>query len=210
MKKFLLADDHFIVRTGISLLIRQEYHHAAIDECADGYTVMEKMAKQAYDLAILDLAMPGPVSTSLLKDILAIRPQQKILILSISPAEIYAQKYLHLGVKGFIDKTAGPVELSGAIRTVMNNKRYFKPGMKDIPVTENPGVKQQSPFEQLSDRELDVLPYLLEGMAVSTIARVMCLHTSTIGTHKARIFEKLGVSNLVELNRLAKLFPTTR
>jgi len=208
MKKFLLADDHSIVRTGISFLLRQEYPHAEIDECADGDAVWKKMEKQSYDLAILDLSMPGSDSMSLLKNILAIHPQQKILILSMSPEEIYAKKYLQLGVKGFINKSAGSAELRRAIRAVMSNSRYLTQEMKDILAKEELLGIRQSPFAALSARELEVLPHLLEGLNVTEIAALLSVHTSTIGTHKARIFKKLGVSNVVELNRIAQMFRT--
>jgi len=70
--------------------------------------------------------------------------------------------------------------------------------------------KQQSPFDELSARELEVLPYLLKGMTVTQIAEHLSVHTSTIGTQKARIFGKLGVTNLVELNRMSQLFAVSR
>jgi len=145
---------------------------------------------------------------SLLKNILAIHPQQKILILSMSPEEIYAKKYLQLGVKGFINKSAGSAELRRAIRAVMSNSRYLTQEMKDILAKEELLGIRQSPFAALSARELEVLPHLLEGLNVTEIAALLSVHTSTIGTHKARIFKKLGVSNVVELNRIAQMFRT--
>jgi len=210
MQKFLVADDHYIFRAGISVLLRQEYPRAAIDECTEGYAVCGKMEKKSYDLVVLDISMPGPDSMSLLRNIFAVHPQQKVLILSMSPEEIYAQKYLMLGVKGFINKSAGPADLRQAIRSVMNNKRYLTQRMKNILATEDLEKKQQSPFDELSARELEVLPYLLKGMTVTQIAEHLSVHTSTIGTQKARIFGKLGVTNLVELNRMSQLFAVSR
>jgi DNA-binding NarL/FixJ family response regulator len=206
MKRFLLADDHFVVRAGISFLIRQEYPTSEIDECEDGNAVWKKMEKQSYDLAILDISMPGSDSMSLLKNIFSIHPQQKVLILSMSPEEIYAKKYIHLGVKGFVSKSAGPVELRRAISTILSNKRYLTPKMKDLLSVEDLNEKKETPFDQLSARELEVLPHLLEGLNVTQIANILSVHTSTVGTHKARIFHKLGVTNLIELNRIAQLF----
>jgi DNA-binding NarL/FixJ family response regulator len=208
MKKFLIADDHFIVRTGISMLIRDEFINVEIEECADGYTVWKKIEAGPYDLAILDILMPGLDSISLLKNIFSHRPDQKVLILSISPEEIYAKKYLQLGVKGFINKDAEAPELRRAITSIMNNKRYLSPRMQDILTREVLEDKKASPFESLSTRELEVLNHMLEGKNTSQIAKLLSVHPSTAGTHKARILQKLGVSNVIELTRVARLFNT--
>ena len=208
MTNFLLADDHFIVRTGISMLIKEEFFNAEIDECSDGYTVWKKMEKNKYDLLILDISMPGLDSVSLLKNIFSHFPDQKVLILSMSSEDIYAKKYLTLGAKGFISKEAGAPELRKAIISILNNKRYLSPRMHDILTQEMLKGKDPSPFATLSARELEVMTHLLEGKNITQIASLLSMHTSTAGTHKARIMQKLGVSNIIELNRIAQIFNT--
>lgn len=132
MKKFLLADDHHIVRTGLGLIIKDEYSNAEIDECSNGDCVWKKIQSAAYDLVILDITMPATDSLGLLKNILTHRPDQKVMIFTMSPVTIYAKKYLALGVKGFINKEAEPSEVRQGIVAILNNRKYLGPDMKHI------------------------------------------------------------------------------
>ena len=206
MKKFLIADDHFIVRTGLAVLLKEEFIQVEIDECRDGDSVWDKIQTSEYDLAILDIFMPSTDSFSLLKNILALRPHQKILILTMSSEDVYAKKYLHLGVKGFINKEADPSEIRRAIVNILNNKRYLSSRMKDVLTHEVLEGKSQNPFEILSPRELEIMNHLIDGKQVSEIAGILSVHISTISTHKAKIMRKLGVSNVIELSKMAQMF----
>lgn len=206
MKRFLIADDHFIVRTGISILLREEFLNVEIDECKDGDHVWEKVKTTEYDLVILDINMPGTDSITLLQNIFALHPDLKVLILSMSREEIYARIYLQLGVKGFINKEAEASEVRRAITTTLNNRRYLSPRMQDSPAFESTKRKSASLFDRLSPRELEVMTHLLDGKNVSKIADLLSAHTSTIGTHKAKVLQKLGVTNVIELKEMTQLF----
>jgi DNA-binding NarL/FixJ family response regulator len=206
MKSFLVADDHFIVRTGISMLLKSEFLNATIDECNDGQGVWTRLEKTSYDLVVLDILMPGLDPVGLVKNILARCPGQKILIFSIHPEDIYARKYLHLGVRGYISKTAEESEIRNAITSVINNRIYVSAKMREILAAEALGVKKVNPFDKLSTREAEVLLHVLEGKNITEIARLLSMHTSTAATHKARILQKLGVENVLELNKVAQMF----
>jgi DNA-binding NarL/FixJ family response regulator len=206
MKRFLVADDHSIMRSAIGMLLKSEFLNAEVEECSDGHSVWKKVLSESYDLLILDISMPGLDSTSLLKNSLAHRPDLKILILSASPEEIYAKKYLQLGARGFINKTADQEEHRRAIISVLNNKRYLSSKMQDSLTLEALGGKEENPFDKLSHREKEVLLHIVEGKNITEIARLLSVHTSTVGTHKARILEKLGVSNIIELTKVAQMF----
>ena len=206
MKRILIADDHFIVRTGLIFLIKEEFMQVEIDECRDGDSVWKKIQANAYDLVILDISMPFTDSFSLLKNIFSLRQDQKILILTMSSEDVYAKKYLHLGVKGFINKEADPSELRRAIVSILNNKRYLSPRLQDNLTKEILEGKTQNPFETLSPRELEIMNHLIEGKNVSETAGILSVHISTISTHKAKIMQKLGVSNMIELSRLVQMF----
>ena len=206
MKRFLIADDHFIVRTGISLLLKEEFMNAEIDECRDGDNAWEKIKTNRYDLVILDISMPGTNSVTLLQNIFALHPDLKVLILTMSREEIYARIYLQLGVKGFISKEAESPEIRRAITTVLNNKKYLSPQMQDNSASEAVKKTSSGLFDKLSPRELEVMTHLLAGKNVSQIANLLSSHTSTIGTHKAKVLQKLGVTNLIELKEITQLF----
>jgi len=202
MKKFLIADDHHIVRTGLGFLIRTEFMPVEIDECRDGRSAWEKMQASAYDLVILDIGMPYMDPLGLMKKALDHRPDQKILILTMSSEEVYARKYLRLGAKGFVNKEAPPSEIRQAIVSILNNRRYLSPKVKETLMLEMLDPEAKNRFDVLSARELEIMNHLADGKFVSEIARMLSLHISTVSTHKATIMKKLGVANVIELNRL--------
>ena len=206
MKKILIADDHHIVRTGLGFIVKDEFSDAEIDECSNGDCVWKKIQSAAYDLVILDITMPGTDSLRLLNNIFTFKPDQKIMIFTMSPVAIYAKKYLGMGVKGFINKEAEPTEVRHAIVAILNNRRYLGPDMQHILTSEDIDKQSITPFDSLSIRELEIMHHLVQGKNVSEIAGMLFLHISTVSTHKANIMAKLDVSNVVELNKMVQLF----
>lgn len=206
MKQFLLADDHHIVRTGLSLIIKDEFSNAEIDECSNGDCVWKKVQQTAYDLVILDISMPAMDSLRLLKNIFTCRPEQKVIIFTMSPVAAYAKKYLAMGVKGFINKEAEPAEVRLGIVTILNNRKYLGSDMMHLLNEAQTGSQANSPFDTLTLRELEIMNLLVEGKNVTDIANTLFLHISTVSTHKANIMDKLHVSNVVELTKMVQLF----
>jgi DNA-binding NarL/FixJ family response regulator len=206
MKKFLLADDHHVVRSGLGLIIKDEFSNAEIDECSNGNCVWEKVQRTAYDLIILDITMPATDPIRLLKNIFAHRPDQKVMIFTMSNVAIYAKKYLAMGVKGFINKEAEPSEVRLGIAAILSNRKYLGSDMKHILTWEDADKQAGTPFDRLTSRELEIMNHLVEGKNVSEIADILSLHISTISTHKANIMVKLDVSNVVELIKTVQLF----
>ncbi|HEX6429435.1 MAG TPA: response regulator transcription factor [Niastella sp.] len=206
MKNILIADDHNIVRTGLTFLIRSEYISVQVDECNDGDSAWKKIQSTPYDLVIMDISMPGTDSVNLLKNIFTLQPQLKVLIVSMSSEEIYAKKYLQLGVMGFINKEADASELRKAIVCVMSNKKYMSAKVQEIIAGEGVEGASGRSFENLSVRELEVMTHLVAGKNVSEIAEILSIHISTVSTHKANILQKLKVTNVVELTQVVKQF----
>jgi DNA-binding NarL/FixJ family response regulator len=208
MKKFLLADDHHILRTGLGLIIKDEFSNAEIDECSNGDCVWKKIQLTNYDLVILDITMPGMDSLLLLKKIFTLKPDQKVMIFTVSPVVIYAKQYLSMGVKGFINKEAEPTEVRLGIVAILNNRKYLGSDMKHILTWENIDNQASTPFDNLTIREIEIMNHLVGGKNVKEIAEMLFLHISTVSTHKARMMSKLAVSNVVELTRMVQLFNT--
>jgi DNA-binding NarL/FixJ family response regulator len=206
MKKFLLADDHHVVRSGLGLIIKEEFSDAEIDECSNGSCVWRKVQSTEYDLVILDITMPATDSVRLLEKIFTHTPGQKVMIFTISSEAIYAKKYLAMGVKGFINKEAEPSEIRLGIAAILSNKKYLGPDMKHILIWGDKDNQASTPFDNLTIRELEIMNHLVEGKNVSEIARMYSLHISTISTHKANIMAKLDVSNAVELTKMVQQF----
>lgn len=208
MKKFLLADDHPIVRRGLGLMIKDEFSNAEIDECSNGNCVWRKIQSTAYDLVILDITMPAMDSLLLLKKIFAYKPDQKVMIFTMSSVAIYAKQYIALGVKGFINKEAEPSEVRLGIVAILNNRKYLGSDMTHILTSENEDNQAGTPFDRLTMRELEIMNHLVQGKNVKEIAEMLFLHISTVSTHKANIMMKLKISNIVELTRMVRLFNT--
>jgi DNA-binding NarL/FixJ family response regulator len=151
--------------------------------------------------------MPATDSFGLVSNIMAVKPKSRILIFSMNSEEIFAKKLLNLGALGYLSKDASADEFRQAIENVMNNKRYLSPSFMQAltksALGKNPN--NQNPFDLLAPRELEIVRHLMKGESVSQIGTYLNLHTSTVGTHKARIFEKLNCKNVIGINELARL-----
>jgi len=207
MIKILLADDHAIIRAGLKIYIENVIPHSNIDETCDGDSTFKKIKEDNYALIVLDINMPATDSFGLVSNILAVKPDSKILMFSMNSEEIYAKKYLSLGALGYINKDASADEIMKAIDNVMDGKRYISPSLTQslAAIALDKKADKQNPFDLLSSRELEIARHLMKGDSVSQIAKYLNLHTSTVGTHKARIFEKLRCKNIIEMNELARV-----
>jgi len=207
MNRILLADDHEVMRAGLKVFITGFIQFAVIDEAWDRDSVIEKVKQHDYQLMILDVYMPATDSFGLVSNILDIRPDAKILMFSMNPEDLYAKRYLQLGAKGYIAKTASSAELAEAINAVFNNNRYISPALRQQIADEAIGNKAATnPFEKLSPRELDIAMRFMRGDSTTSISEALRLKTSTIATFKARILEKLNCKNMIEANRLARIY----
>jgi len=212
MINILLADDHVIIRAGLKIFIKNLIPVSELEEAWDGDSAFEKIKHNDYDIIILDVNMPATDSFGLVRNILALKPGSKILMFSMNAEEIYAKKYLHLGALGYINKDAPEEEIKEAINNVLDNRRYISPSLTRVLTESALGRKanNQNPFDLLSPRELEITRHLMKGESVSEISSYLNLHTSTVGTHKARIFEKLQCKNIVGINELAKVHKITK
>jgi two-component system invasion response regulator UvrY len=206
MANFLLADDHFIFRTGLKFFIENFMPHSKIDEAYDSDSSFEKIKENNYDLLILDVIMPNTDSFVLVSKILSLKPEMKILMFSMHAEEVYAKRFLKLGVMGYLKKDEHEAEIKKAITTVLNNKKYISPGLSQILIEDLHSKSPENPFDRLSTREFEIVQHLIRGESVPEISQKLTLHSSTVGTHKARIFEKLKCTNIIDLNSLAKVY----
>jgi two-component system invasion response regulator UvrY len=209
MINILLADDHTIIRTGLKLFISNYIAHSVIDEADNGNTAFKKIKDKEYQLIILDVNMPDTDSFGLVSNIIAVRPGANILIFSMYSEEIYAKKYLQLGAKGYLSKTASEEEIKKALNNVINAKRYISHSLNLHLTEEALGKKSSNPFDNLSTREFEIVLHLIKGESSAEICNALNLQASTVGTHKARIFEKLNCNNIIDINTLAKVYNLT-
>ncbi len=206
MINVLLADDHVIIRAGLKIFIEHHVPHSVIDEAWDGDSAFEKIKDKDYHLIILDVNMPDTDSFGLVSNIISLKPEANILMFSMNAEEIYAKKYLQLGAKGYLSKASSEAEIKIALDNVINAKRYISPSLNQAFTEEVLGKKSSNPFDDLSPREFEIVLHLIRGESSAEICHALNLHTSTIGTHKARIFEKLHCSNIIDIYDLAKVY----
>jgi DNA-binding NarL/FixJ family response regulator len=203
--RFLVADDHSIVRMGLKLMLEADYPSVITDEAENGNEIVEKIKGFHYDLLILDFQMPNTDTFSLIGNLLARDQHLKILIYSMASEKIYAAKLIKAGVKGFLSKEAKNTELLKAVKMILNDGTYTS----EQPLSDDaPGIHTlKNPFTVLSNKEMDILAYLIQGKSTKEISTLLNLQLSTISTHKFRIYRKLNVSNLAELIALTKEYP---
>jgi DNA-binding NarL/FixJ family response regulator len=202
--KFLIADDHMIVRRGLLNLIQDQFRASAIREVATLKDLDTTLREWVPDLLILDLQMTDGSALDHLERICKANPEMKVLIYSMRSEAVYAQRVMMLGSVGYLSKESSEEEVVRAIRRVLQGFEYMSPRAEMHQHDRGP-VQVRDPFAQLSDREIAVMEDLLEGKGVKEISMRLGVQPTTVATYKARLFDKLGVSNIIDLQSLVLL-----
>lgn len=206
MTCILLADDHTLIRSAMKIVIQNLILNCDVEEAGNGDEAFQKAKEKDFSLIILDVNMPDTDSFSLVSNILALKPYAKILMYSMNPEEIFAKRYLKMGVMGYLRKDADEQEIRKAITTVLNNKKYISSRLAENLVEDAFNEKAGNPFDKLSPREFEVVQHIIHGKSTAQICEQLHINSSTASSHKKRIFEKLGVSNTIEINQMAKAY----
>lgn len=201
----LIVDDHQIVFNGIKLIIQNSSDHYILEHCYNGDEAFDFIKNKCYDLVILDVNLPDTDTLQLVQLLLVLKPKLKILIFSMSPLEMYAKRFLKLGAFGYLSKQTTSEEFLRAVKQVLNGEKYISKEVAALLSEDIIHRRYENVFSKLTDREIEIMNYLIKGMGGTTISKLTNLHTSTIGTHKNHILEKLGVNNIIELKELAQL-----
>ncbi|MDM8176823.1 MULTISPECIES: response regulator [Olivibacter] len=195
----LLVDDHSVIRLGVLFIIKEMFGNPVIHEAETWGKATELIDHYPIDLAILDIEIPGGKGLDMISLLRTKKPYLKVLMFTAFDEHVYALRYLDQGAHGFIQKTANDQELRKAIGNVSAGKQYISTAIKDM-IWESRLKKgksiQSNPFELLSNRELEVCKLMVKGLRLSDIAAQLQLHTSTVGTYKNNIFQKLQVNNI--------------
>jgi two-component system invasion response regulator UvrY len=197
----LIIDDHAVVRKGLIQILLDEYPSASVTEVGDSQEALGAVRKQAWDIILLDISMPGRNGVDVLKQIRAEGIKVPVLMLSMHPESQYAVRVLKAGASGFVNKQSATEELLIAVNKALAGKKYITPSVAEKLIDTLGGDSDKQSHEQLSDRELQVLLLIASGKTVSDIAEEMSLSVSTISTYRVRILEKLSLNNNAELTR---------
>jgi len=204
-KRFLVVDDHTIIRSALKTILKDIYSTALIEESVDGSDIIEKLKSNSYDLIIMDIQMPKSEAIGLIKQIHINYPSIPVLIYSMTSEKIYGIGGLKAGAKGFVSKESSMDELVKAINLVVLGQTYLGPDILEL-ISGQAFKKSETPFSNLSPRELQIVELLLTGNGVSQISKVLGLKNSTVGTHKSHIYQKLKITNLLELKAVSESF----
>ena len=199
-------DDHSIVRLAVKLIIKENYLNAHIDETTSGEHTLELLAASHYDLVIIDLLIPNTNTTDLLEKILANHPSTKVLVFTMMPESIFATRFFQLGIKGYLTKDCDEKTIAGAIELIMHNKKYISMEISLKIIEDSLTDRSENPFEDLSAREKEIVRLLINGKSVRDIKCILNIQNSTVATYKFRIFEKMMVTNIVDLQEIARLY----
>ena len=198
MTSIVLADDHKIVRDGLKRILAGTPDLQVSAEAGDGDELLALVKAADYDLAVVDMSMPGLAGMALIKRLKLEKPKLRILVLSMHGESQYAARALKAGASGYLNKDSAAELLVGAIRKIAAGGVHIGEAAAASLV-----AAERSPHEALSDREFEVLRLLVEGLGPTEIGERLHLSVKTVSTHKTRILEKLQLGSTAELVRYA-------
>ena len=199
MIRILLADDHMIVRRGLNQILAEEGDFNVIAEAANGNDALKLVREIELDTVVLDMSMPGRSGIELIKLIKAEKPKLSILILSMHKEEQYAVRAIKAGAAGYLTKESAPEQLVSAIRKIAGGGVYITPVVAERLALDCGTPKESASHTHLSDREYQIFEMIVRGKSISIIAEELALSVKTISTHKARILQKMRMSNSAQL-----------
>jgi DNA-binding NarL/FixJ family response regulator len=204
--RILLADDHALVRHGLSLILNREPDIEVVAEAGDGAEAVELARPEDVDLAILDVTMPRLTGIQAAREIAARGDTPKTLILSMHDNEQYFFEALGAGASGYVLKSVVDRDLVEAVRATMRGESFIYPGAVKALIRqhlERAASGEAPAADPLSPRESEVLKLVAEGYTTKQIAETLFIAEKTVERHRANILEKLGMRDRVELTRYA-------
>lgn len=201
--RFLIADDHQIVRKGLRQLLEDGHPGCQCGEAADGEEALQAVYEHDWDLAVLDVNMPGRSGIETLAEIKKIKPTLPVLILSMYSESEYALRALKAGASGYIQKSAVTDELLDAVAKALDGGRYITATQADLLASDIFRSSDKPPHESLSEREFEIMKLIASGMSVKEISTKLTLSPKTVFTYRTRMLGKLSLASDVEVARYA-------
>jgi DNA-binding NarL/FixJ family response regulator len=203
--RVLVVDDHLVVRRGLRQLLADAGDIDVVGDAADGATAVQQVRARlapgggGLDVVLLDIALPGRDGLDVLRQLKAEHPRLAVLMLSTYPDRQFAVRCLRTGAAGYLNKTADPDELTAALRKAAAGGVYLTASAAEALAVSLHELRDRPGHEVLSQREHQVFRLLAQGQSVGQIAQALSLSSNTVSTYRARILEKTGTRNDVEL-----------
>lgn len=203
--RLFVVDDHAIVRRGIVQVLSENPDVQVVAEAADYAGLRAELKKHGEpDVLVMDVGLPGKNGIDILKALRDEHPKLKVLMVSMYPEDQYAVRAFRAGAFGYLNKASAPEKLLEALAQVIAGRKYVTPEIAQA-LIENLNAPEDdvAPHEKLSDREFQTLKLIASGKRLSDIAEELALSPKTVSVYRARILEKMGLSNNAELTHYA-------
>jgi DNA-binding NarL/FixJ family response regulator len=205
--RVLLADDHAVVRVGLGQILRGQPDFEVVAEVADGREAVDvARSRDDIHLAVLDIAMPRLTGLQAAREIAGVRPEMRMIMLSVHDSEQYFFEALRVGASGYVLKTAADRDLVEACRAAMRGEPFMFPGAERALVRdylERVRHGQTVREDPLTLRESEILKLIAEGYSGKQIAKELVISQKTVDRHRSNMLEKLGLRDRVDLTRYA-------
>ncbi|MGD2126131.1 MAG: response regulator transcription factor [Desulfobacteraceae bacterium] len=205
--RVVIAEDHTILREGLRALLSSQPHFKVVGEAEDGREAIRCVQDRMPDIILMDLSMPRMNGLDAIKEIKKANPKTKIIALTVHKTEEYVLATLQAGAEGYVLKDATHSELVMAIMNVLGGKRYLSPGISERVIEgylEGKQVlKSESAWDNLTQREREILKLIAEGYKNKEIADYLCISLKTVEKHRTNLMNKLDLHNIAALTALA-------
>ncbi|MCH8179431.1 MAG: response regulator transcription factor [Proteobacteria bacterium] len=199
MIKVILCDDHALIRRGIRDTLADVADIDVVGEAADYGELRTLLREKSCDVLVLDINLPGRSGLDVLHVLKEEGNPVKVLVVSMYPEDQYAMRALKAGASGYLNKGSDAAQIVAAVRTVSQGRKYVTPEMAQMLVDNLTTPAQEDAHQKLSDRELQTLVMIASGKRLSDIAEQLLLSPKTVSVYRARVLEKLGLTNNSEL-----------
>ncbi len=204
MINVLIVDDHALVRMGIRRLLEQLPDMNVVAEAENGETALALVRAHKPDVVLLDLKMPGIDGWEVTRRLKKTHPNIKVIAVTATNSDtMFPGRLLQLGAMGYLTKESNADEMALAIRRVHKGEKYLSAEIAQQMAISSLQAHQETPFDALSEREMQVMLMITRGMTVQEISESLFLSTKTVNGYRYRMFDKLGIKNDVELTFLA-------
>jgi two-component system invasion response regulator UvrY len=203
MIRVILVDDHALIRRGMRDTLSEAADIRVVGEAGDYGELRALLRQHECDVILLDINMPGRNGIDVLHALKEEGDNVKVLMVSMYPEDQYAIRALKAGASGYVNKASDPSLLLNAVRHVYSGKKYITPEIAQALVDNLTGDTETRPHERLSDREYQTLVLIASGKRLSDIAGELALSPKTVSVYRARVLEKMGLSNNAELTHYA-------
>lgn len=206
-KNILIVDDHFVVSTGISIILQERFPEFNIDTADTYFELLAKLEQSNLDLILLDINIPGGKNTDMIQEIKSMQPEVKILMVSGYDEKTHACPYIMAGANGYLNKLCDKNQITTAVDLILQNGSYLPPSTLQNLIQISTNRNSLNPLEQLSKREKEITELLILGDGNIEIANKLDINLTTVSTHKNKIFNKLKIKNVIELSQLSNKMP---